>query len=49
MLGQEVSREFYTDEITDNVILFDNKFVATRVANKMCDEFVYTEVVEYGS
>jgi hypothetical protein len=48
MFSQEVSREYYIDDDTNEVILFDNKFVATRVANKMCDEFVYTEVVEYG-
>jgi hypothetical protein len=47
MFGQETSREFYTDDNTNEVLLFDNKFVAERIANKMCDEFVYTEVVEY--
>lgn len=49
LFGQETSREYYTDDDTNEVILFDNKFIAERVANKMCDEFVYTEIVEYGS
>ena len=48
LCGQEISREYYIDDKTDKVIVFDNRLIATRVANKMCDEFVYTEVVEYG-
>lgn len=48
MLGQEINREYYRDDKTNKVILFDNKFIATRVANKMCDKFFYTKVVEYG-
>lgn len=47
LFGQETSREYYIDD-NNQIILFDNKFVANRVANKMYDEFVYPVVIEYG-
>ena len=46
MFGQEISRDYYMDS-TNEIVLFNDKFVATRAANKMCDEFVYTIVVKY--